>query len=160
MGALLMPLFAVDASAQALNVMIDASLASGLQRAGDVSQRSPTALDVDLGLVFDNDFTSEWGVGVTLQLEDTVALGLTPQARLVRNTAPWHFFLGAGVPVFVMPKTLYGLELGAGAVHDLLEGVGVVGQLGVDWFFAGENLPKAASTVIRLNASLGVRVLF
>jgi hypothetical protein len=155
-----MPLFAADASAQALNVMIDASVATGLERVGDVSQRAPTALDVDLGLVLDNDFTSEWGMGVTLQLEDAVALGLTPQARLVRNAAPWHFFLGAGVPVFVMPKTLYGLEVGAGVVHDLLEGVGVVGQVGLDWFFAGENLPKAASTVVRLNASLGVRVLF
>jgi len=155
-----MPLFAADANAQALNVMIDASLASGLERVDTVSQRAPTALDVDLGVVLDNDFTSEWGVGVTLQLEDVVALGLTPQARLVRNLAPWHFFLGAGVPVFVMPKTLYGLEVGAGVVHDLLEGVGVVGQVGLDWFFAGENLPKAASTVVRLNASLGVRVLF
>lgn len=155
-----MPLFVADASAQALNVMIDASLATGLQRVGDVSQRAPTALDVDLGLVLDNDFTSEWGMGVTLLLEDAVALGLTPQVRLVRNPAPWHFFLGAGVPVFVMPKTLYGLEVGAGVVHDLLEGVGVVGQVGLDWFFAGENLPKAASTVVRLNASLGVRVLF
>ncbi len=155
-----MPLFVVDASAQALNVMIDASLVTGLERVGDVSQRAPTALDVDLGLVLDNDFTSEWGMGVTLQLEDAVALGLTPQVRLVRNPAPWHFFLGAGVPVFVMPKTLYGLEVGAGVVHDLLEGVGVVGQVGLDWFFAGENLPKAASTVVRLNASLGVRVLF
>lgn len=155
-----MPLFVADASAQALNVMIDASLVTGLERVGDVSQRAPTALDVDLGLVLDNDFTSEWGMGVTLQLEDAVALGLTPQVRLVRNPAPWHFFLGAGVPVFVMPKTLYGLEVGAGVVHDLLEGVGVVGQVGLDWFFAGENLPKAASTVVRLNASLGVRVLF
>ena len=155
-----MPLFVADASAQALNVMIDASLATGLERVGDVSQRAPTALDVDLGLVLDNDFTSEWGMGVTLQLEDAVALGLTPQVRLVRNPAPWHFFLGAGVPVFVMPKTLYGLEVGAGVVHDLLEGVGVVGQVGLDWFFAGENLPKAASTVVRLTASLGVRVLF
>ena len=155
-----MPLFAADANAQALNVMIDASLASGLERVADVSQRAPTALDVDLGVVLDNDFTSEWGLGLTLQLEDVVALGITPQARLVRNPAPWHFFLGAGVPVFVMPKTLYGLEVGAGVVHDLLEGVGVVGQLGVDWFFAGDNLPKAASTVVRLNASLGVRVLF
>ena len=155
-----MPLFVADASAQALNVMIDASLATGLERVGDVSQRAPTALDVDLGLVLDNDFTSEWGMGVTLLLEDAVELGLTPQVRLVRNPAPWHFFLGAGVPVFVMPKTLYGLEVGAGVVHDLLEGVGVVGQVGLDWFFAGENLPKAASTVVRLNASLGVRVLF
>jgi len=161
--ALVVPLLPAVAGAQALDLIVDASVGTGVRRAvGDgeaISQRAPTYLDVDVGFVFDHDFTSEWGLGMTLQLEDQAAFALTPQVRLVRGRIPWHFFLGAGVPVYVMPDTLLGLEFGTGLVFDVLDGVGLVGQGAVDWFFAGGDLPKDESLLV-FNVSAGVRVLF
>jgi hypothetical protein len=58
-----------------------------------------------------------------------------------------------------MPDTLIGLEFGTGLVFDVLDGVGLVGQGAVDWFFAGGDLPKDESLLV-FNVSAGVRVLF
>lgn len=155
-----MPVFA---GAQALNVAVDASLGSGMTLAqGDretVSVRSPLYADVDLGLILDRDFGSEWGLGFTFQLEDATAVALTPQVRLVRGEAPLRFYGGVGAPVFVTPRTLFGAELAGGVIYGLSDLLSLVGGLQIDVFFAGDDLPDGGALTM-FNLGVGGRVLF
>ena len=150
-------------AAQALNLAVDATLGSGVRRAPGpdaeaISKRNPAFLDLDVGIVLDNDWSSEWGAGLTFQLEDQPAVAVTPQVRLIRGESPWNFLIGAGVPIFVTPGTLFGLELDGGAIYRFSESLGAIALVEAEYFFAGGDLPKDGSVLI-FNFGAGVRVL-
>lgn len=149
--------------AQAINFAVDSTLGTGVRRTpgpdGDaLSKRSPAFFDVDLGVILDNDWSSEWGTGLTFQLEDQLAVAVTPQVRLIRGENPWNFLVGAGVPVYVTPRTLFGFEVDAGGIYRFTESLGVIAVAGAEYFFAGEDLP-ADGSVLMFNFGVGVRVL-
>ncbi|MCA9542020.1 MAG: hypothetical protein KC620_24150 [Myxococcales bacterium] len=151
------------AAAQSLDVVLDASTGSGvLLGSGDGETevgRTPWFLQLDAGFIFDGDTEIEWVLGSTLQLEDRPALGFTPGIRLLRPAGPVEFFGEAGVPVFVVPFTRLGLELAGGALYRLFDRVALIGQLAIDVFFAGSDIP-ADTAVIMFNLGLGGRVYF
>lgn len=161
--ACLVPAVPALCSAQALNLAVDTTLGTGVRRTpgpdGDaLSQRNPAFLDVDVGFILDNDWSSEWGAGLTFQLEDQLAVAVTPQVRLIRGEVPWNFLIGAGVPIYVTPGTLYGFEVDAGGIFRLTESIGVVALAEAEYFFAGGDLP-ADGSVLMFNFGVGVRVL-
>ncbi|MCK6569828.1 hypothetical protein L6V77_01830 [Myxococcota bacterium] len=158
-----MPFFPLDASAQALNLAIDSTVGSGVRRApgpdGDaISKRTPAFFDVDVGLVLDNDWSSEWGAGFKFQLEDQLAVGVAPQVRLIRGELPWNFLIGLGVPIYVTPGTLIGVEVDAGGIFRFTESLGAVALVSAEYFFAGGDLPEDGG-VLMFNFAVGVRVL-
>ncbi len=149
--------------AQALNFAVDSTLTTGVRRApgpdGDaISKRAPADLNLDVGLIFDNDRTSEWGAGLTFQLEKQAAVAVSPQVRLVRGDDPWNVFLGAGVPLYVTPGTLLGLKVEGGVVFQFADAVGAMAIVNTEYFFAGGDLPKHGS-VLMFNFGAGIRVL-
>lgn len=157
------PFFPLDASAQALNLAIDSTVGSGVRRApgpdGDaISKRTPAFFDVDVGLVLDNDWSSEWGAGFKFQLEDQLAVGVAPQVRLIRGELPWNFLIGLGVPIYVTPGTLIGVEVDAGGIFRFTESLGAVALVSAEYFFAGGDLPEDGG-VLMFNFAVGVRVL-
>lgn len=149
--------------AQALNFALDGTMGTGVRRApgpdGDaLSQRTPAFFDLDIGAILDNDWSSEWGTGLTFQLEDQLAVAITPQVRLIRGENPWNFLIGAGVPIYVTPGTLYGLEVDAGGIYRFAESMGIIALAEAEYFFAGGDLP-ADGSVLMFNFGVGVRVL-
>ncbi|MSP73502.1 MAG: hypothetical protein EXR76_15290 [Myxococcales bacterium] len=161
-----MPLGARTAEAQALNLVSDVTLATGVRMSrgekGGVTQRSPLFADLDFGFVLDHDETSEWGLGFTFQLEDQPAVSLCPQARMVRGEAPLKLFVGAGLPVFVSPGTLFGIEGLVGGRYELGEGFGLTSALAIDYFFAGSDLPvlPEGASLLMFNLGVGLHLLF
>jgi len=157
------PFFPLGASAQALNLAVDSTIGSGVRRAagrdGDaLSKRTPAFFDVDVGLVLDNDWSSEWGAGFKFQLEDQLAVGVAPQVRLIRGELPWNFLIGLGVPIYVTPGTLIGVEVDAGGIFRFTESLGAVAIASVEYFFAGGDLPDNGG-VLMFNVAVGIRVL-
>jgi hypothetical protein len=157
------PVFANDAPAQALNLAVDSTLGTGVRRSpgpdGDaISKRTPAFFDVDVGLVLDHDWSSEWGAGFKFQLEDQLAVGLAPQVRLIRGELPWNFLIGLGVPIYVTPGTLIGVEVDAGGVFRFTETLGAVALVSAEYFFAGGDLPEDGG-VLMFNFAAGLRVL-
>lgn len=154
---------AAPAAAQTLDINLDAAVGSGVTMGtGDgeaLSRRTPFYLDVDAGFVFDRDFETEWGLGITAQLEDAPAVALTPQVRLVRPLSVIEVYAGAGIPVFVTPFTRVGAELGGGVLYALHERFALLAGGQVDLFFAGSDLPEG-SLVIMFNLGVGGRVRF
>jgi hypothetical protein len=151
------------AGAQALDVLVDTSFGTGVtltQGDGEtVGVRSPVYADVDVGLVTDRDFGSEWGLGLTFQLEDAAAVALTPQVRLVRGDEPLRFYGGIGAPVFVTPDTLFGAELAGGVIYALADPFALIGGVQVDVFFAGGDLPDGGALTM-FNLGVGGRIAF
>lgn len=165
-AAILAPIIAAAgaAHAQSLDVHLDAGVGSGLLLgAGDdgtAAGHTPLYMEVEAGFVFDEDHSIEYVLGGVVQLEDTPALGFTPQVRLVREFGRLTGFVSAGVPVFVAPFTRFGLEAGGGALYPIIEDRFALGaQVQLDVFFAGSDLP-ADSTVLMFNLGLGGRVWF
>lgn len=147
-----------------LDVALDLSLGSGLRiGSGDgetISDRTPFYADVDVGFIFDSDFSSEWGLGVTVQMETQAAVAFTPQVRLLSDGPDrLRFYVGAGVPAFVTPYTLFGLELGGGALYTMTDRVSLTAGLAVDAFFLGSDLPEDGSLVM-FNLGVGARAMF
>lgn len=153
----------MPAHAQALDVMVDATIGTGVTRyttdqGGVQSDRSPTYLDIDTGLVFDGDFTSEWGLGVMIQLDQTTAIALSPQVRLVRPIANFEAYVGAGVPLFVSPNLRLGGAFDVGARWPITDVFALSGGSQIAVYFAGDDLDGDARTVF--NFSFGGQARF
>lgn len=162
-SACLMPLAPARSAAQALNFAVDGTLQTGVRRApgpdGEaIGKRAPTALQLDVGAILDNDYSSEWGAGLIFQMEKQAAVAISPQVRLVRGEDPWNVLLGVGVPIYVTPDTLFGAKLDVGGVFRFTETLGVVAIGSAQYFFAGGDLPKDGSVLI-FNLGAGLRVL-
>lgn len=152
------------ARAQSLDVVLDGALGSGvLLGAGDDGTavgHTPVYLELEAGFIFDGDRSIEYTLGAVAQLEDTPAVGFTPQIRLLRPFGEITGFASAGVPVFLFPFTRFGLEVGGGALYPIVpERFAIEAQLQIDAFFGGSDLP-ADTTVLMFNLGLGGRVWF
>lgn len=157
-----MQAYPVPGSAQTLDVVLDTAVGSGVTAgSGDgetVTRRTPMFVDVDAGFVLDGDFTTEWGVGMLLQLEDQTAVGLTPQVRLLREVWVGEVYAGVGVPVYIVPSvSRVGVELGGGALFRLHEQFSGLVTMAADVFFAGDDIP-GDDPVLMFNFGIGGRV--
>lgn len=157
------PLLVGEAEAQTLDLSLDAALGSGMLLGegddGTAIGRTPLYLEFEANFVFDGETRFEYVLGTTVQLESRPGIGFTPQVRIMQPVGELTAFAGAGVPFFLFPFTRLGLELTGGALVPLVpERVDLVGQLQIDGFFAGSDLPSG--TVIMFNIGLGGRVYF
>ncbi len=151
------------ASAQTLDLSVDTALGSGVMAGrGDgetVARRTPMYLEVQTWGVIDGDVDTEYGLGLTMQLEGTPALAVTPQVRLLRPVGPVRLFTGLGVPLFVTPFTRLGAEVLGGVIYDLSEAFALLAEGQIDVYFAGSDLPDDG-TVVQFNLGLGGRIRF
>src|SRR5207253_515812 len=117
----------MPAAAQSLDLAAAAGLGSGVSLApgeGDtVMHASPAFLDLDVSGVLDGDAGWEYGAGVLLPVTGTPALGFVPRVRRARPL-PWLGMsadASLGLPLFVSPYSLAGLELGAAARYPVID---------------------------------------
>lgn len=157
------PILTGAAEAQTLDMSLDAALGSGLLLGegddGTAVGRTPLYLEFEAGFVFDGDTQFEYVLGTTVQLETRPGVGFTPQVRVLQPFGTVRAFAAAGVPFFLFPFTRLGLELTGGALIPVVpDRFDLVGQLQLDAFFAGSDLPSG--TVIMINLGLGGRLYF
>lgn len=160
--AVLVQAYPVPLAAQTLDVVVDIAVGSGVTAGqGDgetLSRRTPLFVDVDAGFILDEDFETEWGLGMLMQLEDQVAVGLTPQVRLVRPVWVGEVYAGLGAPVFIVPAiSRVGVELQGGALFRLHEQFSGLVTIAADVFFAGDDVP-GDDPVLMFNLGIGGRV--
>lgn len=154
----------VAVGAQTLDVVVDGALGSGLLLGagedGTEAAHTPLYLELEAGFIFDGDTSLEYVIGSTLQLEDRPAVGFTPQIRLVQPFGIMTGYIAAGLPVYVFPFTRYGFEMTGGALYPIVKNrFAVGGQLQIDVFFSGSDLPEN-TTVLMFNLGLGGRIWF
>jgi type VI secretion system VasD/TssJ family lipoprotein len=100
-----------------------------------------------------------FGGALRLELEDRRSIGLVPRAEYDMQVGDVYRFRPlVGVPIFVFPFTLIGLELGM--AHEFVLGGGPVSltaSMLMDTFVYGSELPED-SLLFMFNATLGLEV--
>ncbi len=144
--------------------MIDGKLGSGVSMAaGDdksLTARTPLFVDLDVGFVFDGDFETEVGVGLTIFTENEPRADVGPQIRLVRDLGGLRMYVGAGLPVRAAPIfTLFGAELSGGLMWALHPRFSLLADVAAIVYFAGSDLPEDGP-VVAFNPALGGRLRF
>lgn len=137
---------------------------TGLSLAGAGGQtlraRSPAFMNIELGARLDTLPWLEFAGGVTMELEDRVSVGLLPRLRAYLPLRRRLSFYGiAGVPVFVHPFTLVGVQAGLGFGVSVGRHFSVVGEFTGSGYFAGTDL-IAGSALGKFDAALGFNIHF
>jgi hypothetical protein len=149
--------------AQSVDVSVDGRLGTGITIAASGKEtswtRTPSNLQFDAGLVFDEDEQFEWTLGAIIQLESQVAVALNPKLKLVRDLGATKAFASLGLPWFVIPVRRLGVEVGGGIIAPINETFSWVGNISIQAFFAGADVPDG-QTVLVLNGAFGARIAF
>ena len=124
---------------------------------GATIRRTPTFFDLDLAGALDIYPGWEWSLGVGVPFEGTPALAFTPRVRRLVERWGVDVYVSAGVPAFVAPYTLVGLELGLGGRYPATESLEAFATAVADAYFAGSDLGPGGSLVM-FNLLAGVRV--
>lgn len=121
--------------------------------------RSPTFLIAEVGLRHPDLMWLEFAPTIVLELEGRVGFGLLPRVRAFVPTKRVQPYGVLGVPIFVAPYSLVGIQAGAGLKIDLHERVALVAEFTGNVFVWGSDL-MTKSVLGKLDSSFGVRVSF
>jgi hypothetical protein len=156
--------------AEKLQVSASVMAGSGLSIAGaggsTLARRSPAFMQVDVGFIHPQVPWLELAPTVMLELEGRVSFGVMPKLRAF---VPWRGRKGKpsrlltygslGVPVFVAPFTLVGVQAGIGVGVQILRHLAVVAEgTGAGYFLGSDRMEGAA--LGKLDAQAGLRVRF
>ena len=148
---------------QTIDLNLETSLGSGATISSTENQsnweRTSTNLQVNVGLVLDEDRQFEWVIGTIIQVEDRPAVALNPKLKIVRQVGAAEAYATLGVPWFVTPFRRLGVELGGGMIGPVNDIFSWVGNLSIQTFFAGADVPDG-TTVLVLNVAFGARISF
>ncbi len=170
-GLALALLMVVSSPAHAQEVDFVASVAGGTGvsmgggSAGVIAKLSPMTLDIDVGLVFDKDWSMEWTPSIILELGGRISVGVNPSLkRFVKlSESGWaskmSIYGGIGVPFIFAPFTLLGAEAAVGVTYEFFPNFSPVLELHSDVFFAGSDLPEG-SVLVKVDFTLGIRYRF
>ncbi len=151
------------AEGQTLNVNMDGHVGSGLLGSSNAEgtnwDRLPSFVGVNTALVFDEDTSLEYVLGVIVQVEQRAAVALVPKIRLVKPVGMAKMYASVGVPWFVSPFRRLGGELGGGIIVPASHVFSWIGGAGIQAFFAGADVPDG-STVLAFNMTFGARLSF
>jgi hypothetical protein len=156
--------------AEKLQVSASVMAGSGLSIAGSggttFARRSPAFLQVDVGFIHPQLPWLELAPTVMLELEGRVAFGVMPKLRAFvpwrgrkGKQSPWLTFGSLGVPVFVAPFTLVGVQAGVGVGVQLHRHLAVVVEGTGAGYFLGSDLMEDAA-LGKLDVQAGLRVRF
>jgi len=124
---------------------------------GSVIHRTPTFVAFDFAGRLDIYPGWEVACGVVLPVEQTPAVGVTPQIRRVTRLWLVDGYLGLGAPMFLAPFTLYGGEVSLGARYRILGPLQAFATASADVFLAGSDVP-VDGTLLMFNFVAGARV--
>ena len=150
------------AAGQSLDTEMALGLGSGLSL-GDgggnsvLVKRSPLALELEVGLVFDGDRSLEWTPGIVVELDGPLAVAFNPQLKKLLWGKRWAVYGGLGIPFFFAPFTMLGVEAALGGVFQLMPRLGIALEFRTDVFFAGSEIPDGAA-LVKLDLALSLRL--
>ena len=124
-----------------------------------VVMMTPTYVDIDVIYFNDERPKLEYVIGFTAELQGRVSAGIVPQLRFTTAQRPILLYGLIGVPLVFAPFVLFGVEAGAGVLWRINETVGLFGEVVVDLFFLGNDIPED-SMLTKLDGNLGVRISF
>ena len=142
------------AGGQTLDLATSGGFGGGVSLAPSGGGRStslahtPFFFHMDISGVLDGDAAWEYAGAISVPFETSPGLAVTPRLRRVRDRWGVQTFLGLGVPVFIAPATMAGVELSLGGWYPLLPGLQVGGELNADVFFTGDDLPEEGALVM------------
>jgi hypothetical protein len=156
--------------AEKMQVSATVSAGSGMSITGSggttFARRSPAFLHVDVGLIHPQLAWLEFAPTAMLELEGRVSFGVMPKLRAFvpfrgRNGKPSRIlaFGSLGVPVFVVPFTLVGVQAGVGLGVQVHERFAIVVEGTGAGYFLGSDLMEDAA-LGKLDAQAGLRVRF
>ena len=124
-----------------------------------VVMMSPLYLDADV-IYYNDEFPKlEYVIGVQAELQGRVSAGVVPQLRLTQGPKKWMLYGLAGIPLVFAPFVMLGVEAGGGLLWRGFKRVGFFGELVVDLFFIGNDLPDEGM-LTQLDINLGIRIPF
>lgn len=132
------------------------SLGTG-QGGETVLQRTPAFLDAFVRTYSDEQPSPVLGGGLRIELDGRVSAAGVFRAELPARLGPIEVRPFAGVPFFVAPFTMLGVELGIGIAWPFSDHLSLVGAFIADAYVWGSDLPDD-SVVVMLNAALGLEV--
>lgn len=120
---------------------------------------SPVFVDVDVIFSTDEFPKLEYAVALQAEVQGRVSAGIIPQLRLNNGSGKLSLYGLVGVPFFLAPFTMLGVEAGAGVVWRMTETLGLYGEALLDLFIIGNDLQKDG-ILVRLDGCVGLRVRF
>lgn len=152
-----------DARAQRLQIFASAAAGTGvsLGTGGDGTAARRSATFVDLRVMGANS-EMDWlryGVSIRSELEGKVTIGVVPQLSIVTSWRQLLFGVTGGVPLIVMPKSLYGIEAGGHVGYQVLSWLAVTGLFYVSVFPLGNDLPEG-SVLVMMQCHVGAEIRF
>ena len=121
--------------------------------------RSPVQLTMDLGFRHPDFSWLELSPALLLEVEGRVGFGLAARARAflpLRKVGVYGF---VGVPAFLAPYTLFGVQGGAGMALPIFSVLSLTGEFTANVFFAGNDLNEGKA-LGKFDGSFGIRVDF
>jgi hypothetical protein len=131
----------------------------GTGNAQTVVLMSPIYIDIDIIISTDELPKLEYAVAFQAEVQGRVSAGIIPQLRFSNGHDKWRLYGLIGVPIFVAPFTMLGVEAGGGVSWRIAEHFGLYGEVVVDLFLTGSDLQEDGMAV-RLDGCLGARVAF
>ncbi len=151
------------APAEKMHVSTTIMAGTGLSLAGSdgvtYGRRSPAFLLAEVGLRHPDLMWLEFAPALLLEMEGRVGFGLLPRVRAFVPTKRLHPYGVLGLPIFVAPYSMLGVQAGFGFTLDLHKRVALVAEFTGNVFFWGSDL-MTSSVLGKLDSSFGVRVHF
>ncbi len=121
--------------------------------------RSPTFLIGEVGIVHPQLDWLELAPSLMLEVEGRVGLALLPKVRARLPGKRVRIWAMAGLPVFVAPYSMLGVQAGFGLSIALHKRIALVGEFSASAYVWGSDLMKK-SALGKLDESFGVKVTF
>jgi len=152
---------AAPAQAQSFGAAAFVSAGNGVEiGSGDgqtIVQRSRLFIDIGARTWTDELREVTWGGSVRVEVEGRASVAFVPRAELEQHLGPLAIRPGAGVPMFIAPFTMVGVEGSLMGVLSLGRTLGVFGAVLIDAFFLGTDVPND-SAVLMFNGAIGVEL--
>jgi hypothetical protein len=156
-------LFAGVAPAEKLKVSATAMGGTGVSLVGvgkhTFVARSPTFIIGEVGIAHPDLDWLELAPSVMLELEGRVGFALLPKIRARLPGKRVRFWGSAALPIFVVPYSLLGVQVGAGVSVALHPRIALVAEFTATAYVWGSDLIKKTA-LGKLDESFGLKVSF
>lgn len=151
------------APAEKIHVSTTVMAGSGVSLTGNGGRtygaRSPAFMLAEVGLRHPDLMWLEFAPTLMLEVEGRVGFGLLPRVRAFVPTKRVKPYGVLGVPIFVVPYSLVGIQAGGGLTIELHRRVALVAEFTANVYVWGSDLMDDA-VLAKLDESFGVRVQF
>jgi hypothetical protein len=149
--------------ADRLRVSGTVTAGTGLSLAGagghTLSARSPIFLQIEAGFTHPSLPWIEFSPAILLELENRVGVGVNPKVRAFLPLRGPRIYGIVGLPVFIAPYSLLGVQGGMGLAVHVHDHLALVAEVTAAAYFWGSDLMRGGA-LGKLDVACGLRVVF